>query len=81
LHYRIKAAHAAASYCHRKMPIAIEGDDADKPLVFDASLLTGLTTREKRALLALFDKMALFTPKPVIEVSAESAELRSEIER
>jgi hypothetical protein len=71
--YRIKAAHAAASYCHRKMPVAIESGDANQPVVFDAAALAELTTEEKTTLLELFDKMMLSRslPKLAIEGSAE----------
>ena len=74
--YRIKAAHAAASYCHRKMPIAIEGGDPDKPIVFEVSALQGLTVQEKMTLLSLFEKMALdykgkrAPEKPLLEAVA-----------
>jgi hypothetical protein len=78
IEYRIKAAHAAAAYCHRKMPIAIDGGDPNKPVVFEASALQGLTVQEKMTLLSLFEKMALDckgrqpTEKPLLEAVARN---------
>ena len=56
--YRIEAARAAAPYCHRKMPIAIEGGDPNKPIIFEASALSSLDAAEKVMLLGLVEKMA-----------------------
>src|SRR5260370_41674875 len=39
LEYRLLAAKAAAPYMHRKMPIAIEGGDEDRPMRFDTRAL------------------------------------------
>jgi hypothetical protein len=52
LGFRYENAKAAAPYCHRKMPIAIE--NADAPFrVFDMSMLVGLTDAE----LAVVEKL------------------------
>lgn len=52
------AAQQAAPYCHRKMPIAIEGGGA--PIqVFDATKLAGLDTKELRTLMALLGKIGV----------------------
>ena len=51
------AAEKAAPYCHRKMPIAIEG--GDKPLVFlDAAKMAQMGPQELAALAAVLDKVA-----------------------
>lgn len=57
--YRLEAARSAMPYVHRKMPIAIEGGDPTKPIVFEASALTMLQPAEKMLLLALVEKMAV----------------------
>jgi hypothetical protein len=52
LGFRYENAKAAAPYCHRKMPIAIE--NADAPFkVFDMSMLVGLSDAE----LAVVEKL------------------------
>lgn len=77
--YRIDAAKAASPYVHRKMPIAIEGGDPTKPIVFEASVLAVLAPSEKMMLLALMEKMAgalqAKTPQALIEsVAVREAE-------
>jgi hypothetical protein len=44
---RTEAAKAAAPYLHRKMPIALEGGDLDRPITIDAGLLVRLTHQRK----------------------------------
>jgi Family of unknown function (DUF5681) len=62
LDMRIQSATAAAPYMHRRMPIAIDGGDPSKPIVFEASVLHGLSVADKMVLLSLFEKMALGPP-------------------
>src|SRR5258706_12105018 len=40
---RILAAKAAAPYMHRKMPVAIEGGDENRPMRFDTKALENLS--------------------------------------
>jgi hypothetical protein len=61
---RITAARAAAPYLHRKMPIAIEGGDPNRPIVFEANMLAGLTVEEKVSLLGIVEKMAQMQQMP-----------------
>lgn len=69
--YRIDAAKGAMPYVHRKMPIAIEGGDPSKPVVFEASVLAVLAPEEKLLLMGLMEKMAnalsAQTPQKLIE--------------
>ena len=52
------AATAALPYCHKKMPIAIEG--GDNPIrIFDAAKLGSLTADELKAFLALLTKLGI----------------------
>ena len=52
------AAQHAAPYCHKKMPIAIEGGGA--PIqVFDATKLAKLDTKELKILMALLAKLGV----------------------
>lgn len=54
---KVEAAKAAAPYIHRKMPIAIEGGDPDKPLRLDVTTLKKLTGTELAALRVILEKM------------------------
>ena len=55
---RAWAADRAAVYLHRKMPIAIEGGDKDRPLVFaTASMLEGLPQTELDVLLKVMARV------------------------
>lgn len=56
---KIEAAKAAAPYMHRRMPIAIEGGDADKPLRLDAMALKSLSRTELATLRVLLMKTGL----------------------
>jgi len=56
---KLDAAKAAAPYLHRKMPIAIEGGDADRPIRLDAQALRGLSRTEIGTLRALLVKTGL----------------------
>ena len=52
------AAGVALPYCHRKMPIAIEGGES--PIrVFDASKLAGLSGEELRSFMGLLTKLGV----------------------
>lgn len=59
---KFAAAHAAAPYMHRRMPIAIEGGDPGKPIItLEASQLRNLTTKELTLLRELFQKIGVAT--------------------
>ena len=52
------AAMHAAPYCHRKMPIAIEGGES--PIkVFDASRLAGLNDKELKVFMGILTKIGV----------------------
>jgi hypothetical protein len=61
---KVDAAKAAAPYLHRKMLIAVEGGDPDRPITIDAALLVRLTTTEKMLLLTLLGKLGLDVAPP-----------------
>lgn len=63
---RVQAASCSAPYMHRKMPIAIEGGDPTKPVVFEVTALQGLSVADKMIMLSLFEKMALGQGRPQI---------------
>lgn len=52
------AAMHAAPYCHRKMPIAIEGGETPVK-IFDASRLAGLSDKELKAFMAILTKIGV----------------------
>jgi hypothetical protein len=63
LHVRMSAATAAAPYFDRKMPLALEGGDADKPIRTESSVLlknlNALDGEERRAALTLLEKLGV----------------------
>lgn len=63
LYLRLDAAKAAAPYYDRKMPTALEGGDADKPLRAEHSVLirnlNSLSAAERKAALALLEKLGV----------------------
>lgn len=78
LSMRLSAAVSAAPYYDRKMPVAIEGGDPDKPMRTETKLtlsrLNGLEPAERKLALDLLEKLGLLgTPKSeVLGSSAES---------
>ena len=52
------AAQHAAPYCHRKMPIAIEGGETPVK-IFDATKLGGLSEKELTAVMAILTKIGI----------------------
>lgn len=56
---RAWAAKEAAPYLHRRMPIAIEGGDANKPLVFaTAEQLQGLPTAQLEVMMGVLSRFS-----------------------
>lgn len=63
---KIEAAKAAAPYMHKRMPIAIESSDANKPIRLDLGSLQNLNRAEIATLRALLLKTGLVRiPQPV----------------
>ena len=60
---RIEAAKVAAPYLHKKMPIAIEGGDPNRPLNFDIRGLQNLGTSELSQLKQLLVKAGVQSGK------------------
>lgn len=64
---RLAAAAQAAPYLHRKMPMAIEGGDPNRPItIVEIAQLKGLKTAELKVLATLLEKLGV----PLIEESA-----------
>jgi len=56
---RMWAAEKAAPYLHRRMPIAIEGGDASRPLVFaTAEQLQGLPTNQLKVMMDVLSRFS-----------------------